>query len=613
MAMQQGLRRSCPAQPGIAMPAKRAFALTLLATSLLLSCAETGRVGTARENGSAGENAVLSGPLHTEAGVLTLPADHSFDRVRTIQGPWEIVVSGDGPTERLHVPPGYGRYFSNDGSRFVSGPISYRLTVENVPSDLRTAIRFPTRARDVAVTVNGTNVASSDLYRVGAGIVVPLHPDEDGIAAVELRIDASHRPGSLSSFKAPRIGTVYAILETDDRRSLANGMIVGAILATAAFFTFIRLGPRSGMSNPALALSALMVVVVLRILLIDGDISIASLLPIAESGITLRLRSLAIYPIAALLIHVVDRMFPGENQIIPRRLIPSLSWLWLVASILLPIQWWNDLLYLWTPVALLTIASVFVTARRAVRAQRTGARFVLAGLLVLVLGGVLEVVRVFRWIPGATSALPLTWLLFTQLLSGAVTVRTFRFRISLSRLRDQAQHDGLTGLYNRRSLDHRLNEEWDRHLRSSSSLAFLMLDIDHFKQYNDTQGHQAGDQVIKAVAAIMDEHAQRATDFVARYGGEEFAMVLPNTDAQGAYLMAQRLRESIRAGAIAHPESPSGVITVSVGVASSAAGATAPRSGDGVSGPERLVRAADAAMYEAKRAGRDAVRSGSLD
>jgi diguanylate cyclase (GGDEF)-like protein len=163
-----------------------------------------------------------------------------------------------------------------------------------------------------------------------------------------------------------------------------------------------------------------------------------------------------------------------------------------------------------------------------------------------------------------------------------------------------AIEDGLTGLANRRRFDERLLEEWGRAYRERSSLALLMIDLDHFKAYNDEYGHLAGDECLRSVARILSAEAQRTTDLAARYGGEEFVVLLPNTDAAGCAQIGERLRRAIREATIPHaPNLPSGLVTASIGGAMCRPGNE--RSASHVT----LVEAADRALYAAKHGGRD--------
>jgi len=159
--------------------------------------------------------------------------------------------------------------------------------------------------------------------------------------------------------------------------------------------------------------------------------------------------------------------------------------------------------------------------------------------------------------------------------------------------------DGLTGIANRRLFDECMSREWRRARRNSSSMALLMCDVDHFKAYNDTYGHQAGDDCLRRVAEAIQRCMERAADIAARYGGEEFAVILPETQIGGALFMAEKIRHAIHALHIPHAASPLGQITLSIGIA-----ALAPGENDE---PERLIETADRALYHAKHDGRDRV------
>ena len=160
--------------------------------------------------------------------------------------------------------------------------------------------------------------------------------------------------------------------------------------------------------------------------------------------------------------------------------------------------------------------------------------------------------------------------------------------------------DGLTGIANRRSFDGALSRAWDRSRRSHSALGVLMIDVDHFKRYNDTHGHQAGDEILRLVAQAVSAAVLRPDDVAARYGGEEFAIVLPLAEGEASRVVGERVRQNVRGLAIPYPEAPTGIVTVSVGVAS-----TRPAE-SGVT-PGKLLESADAALYQAKREGRDKV------
>lgn len=179
-------------------------------------------------------------------------------------------------------------------------------------------------------------------------------------------------------------------------------------------------------------------------------------------------------------------------------------------------------------------------------------------------------------------------------------------RLTEQRLADEraelqglAFRDGLTGLFNRRHFDRELQLQWQQEARADQRgfVAVIMADVDAYKSYNDHYGHQRGDDCLRAIAQAIASSATRSTDMVARYGGEEFALILVDTDQQGAMVVAERIRESVERLQIAHVASRAGVVTISLGVA-------AQQTSEG-GNPTALVGAADKALYAAKQGGRN--------
>ncbi|MGO2129716.1 MAG: GGDEF domain-containing response regulator [Pseudoalteromonas prydzensis] len=163
-----------------------------------------------------------------------------------------------------------------------------------------------------------------------------------------------------------------------------------------------------------------------------------------------------------------------------------------------------------------------------------------------------------------------------------------------------ASIDGLTEIPNRRYLDENLSREWRRSQRTGTPLSVLLMDIDHFKRYNDCYGHRAGDDCLKRVAHALVAACERGSDFVARYGGEEFAAVLPNTNQQDAWQCANKLRDAVNALNIPHKTSLNADhVTISIGVATTEFGQ--------VYAEHTLLEEADLALYEAKATGRDKI------
>lgn len=191
---------------------------------------------------------------------------------------------------------------------------------------------------------------------------------------------------------------------------------------------------------------------------------------------------------------------------------------------------------------------------------------------------------------GAQAAIALVNARLVEQLERKVAERT-------EELRRMSMKDGLTGIANRRSFDERLGGEWRRGLRTGRPLSLLMIDIDHFKPFNDHYGHVEGDHCIRAVARALERVVNRSTDLVARYGGEEFAVILPDTDAEAADWLARACLDAIAELDIAHAASPTAPrVSISIGVCSTTV--------DAESGAENLVMRADQALYQAKRDGR---------
>ncbi len=190
----------------------------------------------------------------------------------------------------------------------------------------------------------------------------------------------------------------------------------------------------------------------------------------------------------------------------------------------------------------------------------------------------------------------------TKPINGAVVRARVRTHLILKRQSDLLRRltltDGLTDVANRRGFDETLEAEWRRCGQAGLPLALIMLDIDHFKLFNDHYGHQAGDACLAAVAGALGACVHRPPDLVARYGGEEFAVVLPRQSLEDAECVAARMLEQVRTLAIPHAVSSSAPwVTVSLGIAAQTPGQEP--------SPASLIANADAALYQAKAAGRN--------
>ncbi len=175
---------------------------------------------------------------------------------------------------------------------------------------------------------------------------------------------------------------------------------------------------------------------------------------------------------------------------------------------------------------------------------------------------------------------------------------------SNKKLQELSSLDGLTGIANRRQFDESLDKEWKRAARNDLPLSLILIDIDFFKPFNDNYGHQAGDDCLIRVAKALQETIVRPTDVIARYGGEEFTAILPDTNAEGAAVVAEKLRIAIESLNIKHEHSKAAeYVTISLGIADN----------PGLADLESLIHKADECLYEAKESGRNRYIMASKD
>jgi diguanylate cyclase (GGDEF)-like protein len=193
---------------------------------------------------------------------------------------------------------------------------------------------------------------------------------------------------------------------------------------------------------------------------------------------------------------------------------------------------------------------------------------------------------------------------YSEDLEQMVQARTLALQEANNNLQTLVTTDELTQIFNRRYFDSYLQTEWERSQRHAAHLSLIMCDVDYFKAYNDTYGHQSGDDCLYQVAQGIARMANRSADRVVRYGGEEFAVILPNTNRAGALEVAENIRKHIKTLNLPHPSSPiAAVVTISLGVAS-----TIPLQGQD---KIEFIQEADRKLYQAKQNGRDRVARSS--
>ncbi len=300
------------------------------------------------------------------------------------------------------------------------------------------------------------------------------------------------------------------------------------------------------------------------------------------------------------------RAVGGRGPWLPALLIPPALWLLLCCLpgfFTPPTARFAAPCLLVAPLLVLALGALWPTGAE----RRIGRWFVSALLSIqtaICLGwGIAQGVSMARDLGIGTDAVDLPFSAFT--LMGFNLMMSFAFVALVKEQSDwdymqTAQRDALTGLGNRRRLDDSLQKAWRVSRRTGTPLAVLMIDVDHFKAYNDRYGHPAGDACLRAIAHALRGGLLRRTDEVSRYGGEEFAVLLADTADPEARAVAERLRLAVREMALPHPAGPDGIVTISLGVA--VAGAAS-----GLSDGAALLQAADQALYRAKEAGRDRI------
>ncbi len=224
---------------------------------------------------------------------------------------------------------------------------------------------------------------------------------------------------------------------------------------------------------------------------------------------------------------------------------------------------------------------------------------ILCGLLILQISGTIpdnpnptSLANFGRFISLTSLCIVITWIVWRFARMSGLLVKL---------INEQSNTDFLTGILNRRGIETALTHELDRSRRSKGWISLILADVDHFKRYNDSNGHQAGDQCLIRVAEIIAECCHRTTDLQGRYGGEEFMIILPDTDMKGAVKVAECIRRSVQDEQIAYSPDKSQMLSLTLGVVSA--------QGEMIKSMEQLIKLADNALYQGKDQDRNCVLS----
>lgn len=266
----------------------------------------------------------------------------------------------------------------------------------------------------------------------------------------------------------------------------------------------------------------------------------------------------------------------------------------------------HSLIHIAATIPILVLTHIIISGFMALRARVPGAPLFIAGWGAGLLGAICFALQQLGLLPASPwfdHSLKVGIIINVVFLSFVLVSHINVLKAQKQSAQDEANknrrialHDALTGVPNRRAFDQHFGKEYRRARREKERLSLLMIDVDHFKLYNDTYGHSGGDDALTRVAMILRSCLSRPTDSLFRYGGEEFAVVLADTDLEGAIHIADRLISTIRENNMPHKGSPLGKLTVSIGIASD---------NDYSEGPFHLLERADQALYAAKTAGRN--------
>jgi diguanylate cyclase (GGDEF)-like protein len=577
----------------------------------------------------------LSSWRFAEDGPVELDGEWAFYRGRLIPPGGSTSV----PAGYLEVPSYWDDALGEGAAEQSTGYASYVLELTLPPERPPLALKLLDMGTAYELFVNGHPVASDG--RVGRTAeqtapeydpkVVVLPPVEGDELRIVVRIaNFAYRTGGF--WESITLGGVEDVLDLRERALFLELLVAGAIAIMGLYHLGVYAARREDASP--LYFGVFCLAIVARIFT-TGERVLTDMAPGLDWLILIHVVFLSFLVAALSFAAFVAALYPQAMLRWPLRLLYGVGALMIAVVVLTPPSIFSPLLRLYQLYLVLAVAYGLYTLFVAVRDRLPGAGLFLIGFLGIVVGVANDVARSV-WVLDTSANLigpGLLFFIFAQAgllsrrfsdafereerLSAQLTeyTRTLEERVrqrtaaleranrQLAEVNDQLEEmattDALTGVANRRRFDDLLDQEWARHRRRGAPLALLLVDADSFKEYNDLYGHTAGDQALEAAAKALEDAVRRATDMVARYGGEEFAILLPDTEREGAAQIAESIRKAVRAVGIPHRGSAVGELTVSVGVA-----VMVP------SGPHEagaLVDAADAALYRAKERGRNRV------
>ncbi|NQV16506.1 diguanylate cyclase [bacterium] len=592
-------------------------------------------------------------------GVMDL-RDFNFDDPISLDGEWRFIwndsISDEESNQEnyieIEVPDSWNGYDYNGQKLPGHGSGSYYLTILLPESNFSYALGFPTAGTAYNLFVNEKVIGGIGLSSNDPALARPAYQPRNyelgfHSSQIRLRVDVSnhhHRLGGL--WESISFGTSDDIAGSRENRIAMELFLVGAILIMGIYH--LGVFSLSTHGKAALYFGIFCLIIAMRTLT-TGEIFLHQLWPSLPWHFQVKFEYLTFYLGIPIFFLFIRLQFPDEINKWVAQTVLAISSIFVLIVLFTGVEVFSLSLLFFQPFSLLAMLYVIYGLGLAFLRGEEGSALVLMGFLAIAVTFLNDILYVSNVIQtGHFISLGLLIFILAQAflisvrfskaydtidtqriklertnvayhseievrksaerevlnhkdhLEELVKERTTELEIANDRLKELSRVDGLTGIANRRRLDEEMDREWKRMLRDKRPLSVVMSDIDHFKLYNDTYGHQQGDDCLVRVATAIQDSVNRPGDLAARYGGEEFCIILPETDVKGAIQIAELIRKCVRDLNIKHESSPvAPMVTLSLGVATLVP--------DLAGQPGLLLQAADRALYQAKGNGRDRV------
>ncbi|NQV49379.1 MAG: diguanylate cyclase [Candidatus Marinimicrobia bacterium] len=583
-----------------------------------------------------------------------------------LDGEWHFVwrdtsrlkLSHDVSPIGIDVPDSWNGYSFEGYELPGQGAGSYYLTLLLPELPVNYAIEFATAGTAYNLFVNENLVGSTGIYSTDSAMASPSYEPrifDLGLHAnqLRLRIDVSnyhHRLGGL--WESITFGATKGIYDHREKQIGFSLFMFGTIFIMGIYH--LGVFSKSTRGKAALYFGIFCLIIGLRNLT-TGDLFLLQLWPSIPWQILVKIEYLTFYTGIPIFLLFIRLQFPDEIDKRISRVTVGISTFFIFLVLFTGVETFSASLPYFQPFSLLVMIYVMYGLVLAFIRGEEGSSLVLIGFVTVVITFINDMLFVSNVIQtGHLISFGLLIFIMTQAflisirfskaydtidsqiiklertntayqselesrksaefevmqhkehLEELVEDRTTELQIANERLKELSRVDGLTGIANRRRLDEELEREWKRMLRDKHPLSVIMCDIDHFKLYNDSYGHQQGDDCLTRVAKAIQDSVNRPGDLASRYGGEEFCIVLPETSSAGAVKIAELVRKNVNALKLEHSTSPvAKMVTLSLGVAT-----VIPEQG---SQPSVLLEAADRALYQAKGNGRNRVEQNSTE